>query len=158
MSSLDSQSLFSSGPCEIVPGPWDRKTIRRGVAGLDGELVLDLGKEPAKRLKIGAISKAPGLLHIPYWVVRIALLQSLEKTFRRYRRHYHPRFRDALEMRRGIRAMKCWEVFGVGYDIFFYSTDMCSFSANRIMLHPHRITDGVEQFHGNIKAIPGKRI
>ncbi len=44
MSSLDSQSLFSSGPCEIVPGPWNRKTIRRGVAGLDGELVLDLGR------------------------------------------------------------------------------------------------------------------
>jgi hypothetical protein len=66
--------------------------------------------------------------------------------------------RDALEMGRGIRAMKCWEVSGVGYDIFFYSTDMCSFSANRIMLHPHRITDVVEQFHGNIKAIPGKRI
>ena len=42
-STLDGKNLFSSGPCEIRPEHWERKTIQRGFPGIDGELVLDLG-------------------------------------------------------------------------------------------------------------------
>ena len=42
--SLGGESLFSSGPGEVTPGPWLRETIRRGFAGLDGELAMDLGR------------------------------------------------------------------------------------------------------------------
>ena len=42
-STLDGEGLFSSGPCEIRPGHWERKTLRRGFPGIDGELVLDFG-------------------------------------------------------------------------------------------------------------------
>ena len=41
---IDDVDLFSSGPSEIVPGSWARKTIHRGLVGLDGEVVVDLGK------------------------------------------------------------------------------------------------------------------
>jgi hypothetical protein len=43
MSTLDAIDLFGSGPHAFRPGPWERGTVRRGFAGLDGELVLDLG-------------------------------------------------------------------------------------------------------------------
>ncbi|MCD4823587.1 MAG: hypothetical protein K8S55_03200 [Phycisphaerae bacterium] len=56
MTSLDSQSLFSSGPCEITPGPWERQTVRRGFVGLDGELVFDLGKRSRTVVQTGRLS------------------------------------------------------------------------------------------------------
>ncbi len=43
MSSLDGQDLFDSGPHEIQPVGWQRALARRAFAGLDGELLLDLG-------------------------------------------------------------------------------------------------------------------
>ena len=43
MSSLDSQNIFGSGPHSIQPGSWQRAQDRRGFAGLDGELILDMG-------------------------------------------------------------------------------------------------------------------
>ncbi len=43
MSSFDGQNLFDSGPYSIRPDAWERQLQRRGFAGLDGELVLDLG-------------------------------------------------------------------------------------------------------------------
>ena len=43
MSSLDGQDLFGSGPHEIQLVGWQRALARRAFAGLDGELVLDLG-------------------------------------------------------------------------------------------------------------------
>lgn len=43
MSSFDGQNLFDSGPHSIRPDAWERQLQRRGFAGIDGELVLDLG-------------------------------------------------------------------------------------------------------------------
>jgi hypothetical protein len=43
MSSLDEHDLFGSGPHAFRLGAWERARARRGFAGLDGELVLDLG-------------------------------------------------------------------------------------------------------------------
>jgi hypothetical protein len=42
--SLEGESLFSSGPSNVTPGAWPRQSIRRGFAGLDGELAMDLGR------------------------------------------------------------------------------------------------------------------
>lgn len=43
MSTYAGIDLFASGPHHFAPGPWERCLQRRGFAGLDGELVLDLG-------------------------------------------------------------------------------------------------------------------
>ncbi len=43
MSSLDGLNLFGSGPMSLRPDAWERQLQRRGFAGLDGELVIDLG-------------------------------------------------------------------------------------------------------------------
>lgn len=43
MSSLDGVDMFGSGPHAFRTGPWERAMVRRGFAGLHGELVLDLG-------------------------------------------------------------------------------------------------------------------
>ena len=43
MSLLDGNDLFGSGPHTITPGPWERALQRRGFAGVDGELVLNMG-------------------------------------------------------------------------------------------------------------------
>jgi hypothetical protein len=44
MSSFAGQNLFASGPHEFRFGAWERATQRRSFAGVDGELVLDLGR------------------------------------------------------------------------------------------------------------------
>ena len=43
MSALDGQDIFASGPSEVRPGAWERSLLRRGLAGVNGELVIDLG-------------------------------------------------------------------------------------------------------------------
>jgi len=43
MSSLDGTDLFGGGPHAFRLGAWQRAMDRRGFAGLDGELVVDLG-------------------------------------------------------------------------------------------------------------------
>ncbi len=43
MSSFNGQDLFGSGPHSIRPGAWERQLQRRGFAGVDGELLLDMG-------------------------------------------------------------------------------------------------------------------
>jgi len=43
MSSLDGQDLFGSGPHAVRSTSWQRSVQRRGFAGLDGELILDMG-------------------------------------------------------------------------------------------------------------------
>lgn len=86
---LDGEALFSSGPCEVTPGPWQRDMVRRSFAGLDGEFALDLGKrsrtiEQTGRLQalsvaaldvlIDAVNvKADGQLH--------ALITGLGQTY-----------------------------------------------------------------------------
>jgi len=43
MSTFGGEDLFGSGPNSIRPCAWERQLQRRGFAGIDGELVLDLG-------------------------------------------------------------------------------------------------------------------
>ena len=43
MMTLDGQDLFSSGPCTLQAGPWQRNVERRSMAGLDGEMIVDMG-------------------------------------------------------------------------------------------------------------------
>lgn len=43
MSRLDDLDLFGSGPHRLRMGTWTRAGVRRGFAGLDGEMVLDAG-------------------------------------------------------------------------------------------------------------------
>ena len=43
MSLLDGYDLFGSGPHTIRPEGWGRAIARRAFAGVDGELILDLG-------------------------------------------------------------------------------------------------------------------
>ena len=43
MSSFAGENLFASGPHAFGFGPWERSTHRRGFAGVNGEVVLDLG-------------------------------------------------------------------------------------------------------------------
>lgn len=43
MSSFAGANLFASGPHAFSFGPWERSTQRRGFAGVNGEVVLDLG-------------------------------------------------------------------------------------------------------------------
>jgi len=43
MSSLDQQDLFGSGPHTILVAAPQRQLARRSFAGLDGEMVLDMG-------------------------------------------------------------------------------------------------------------------
>lgn len=55
MISLDSRPLFSSGPCELIPGPTQRQIIRRGLPGLDGEVIQDLGKRSRPMRQTGRL-------------------------------------------------------------------------------------------------------
>lgn len=44
LTSFDGQELFASGPHSFQPGSWQRGLIRRSFAGVDDELLLDLGR------------------------------------------------------------------------------------------------------------------
>lgn len=55
MSTLDGQEVFSSGPHAFRPGSWERATVRRGFAGLRGELLLDLGLRSRVILQTGRL-------------------------------------------------------------------------------------------------------
>ena len=43
MSSLGGAALFASGPHEFRTGAWERRFIRRSMAGACGEMIMDLG-------------------------------------------------------------------------------------------------------------------
>ncbi len=43
MITLDGENLFGTGPHTIVPASWRRATDRRAFAGLDGEIIVDMG-------------------------------------------------------------------------------------------------------------------
>ncbi len=43
MSSFAGENLFASGPHAFGFEPWERTTQRRGFAGVNGEIVLDMG-------------------------------------------------------------------------------------------------------------------
>jgi len=55
MSSYAGDDLFGSGPHQFLFGPWARSTLRRGFAGLDGELVLDLGRRSRQISQTGRL-------------------------------------------------------------------------------------------------------
>jgi len=55
MSTLDGQDVFAAGPHSIRPGAWERQIVRRGLAGLDGELVLDLGLRSRQIIQTGRL-------------------------------------------------------------------------------------------------------
>jgi hypothetical protein len=55
MSSLDGSDLFGSGPHSFQPGGWERSLQRRGLAGLDGEVVLDRGLRSRQILQTGRL-------------------------------------------------------------------------------------------------------
>ena len=58
MTTLDGLSLFASGPCRITAGSWQRATQRRGFAGLDGELMLDMGLRSREITQTGRLQAA----------------------------------------------------------------------------------------------------
>jgi len=55
MSSYAGSDLFGSGPHGFRLGPWQRSTQRRGFAGVDGELVLDLGRRSRRISQAGRL-------------------------------------------------------------------------------------------------------
>ncbi len=55
MSSLDGQNLFASGPHTLRPAAWERSLDRRGFAGVDGELVLDMGLRSRPLIQTGRL-------------------------------------------------------------------------------------------------------
>jgi len=61
MSTLDQQDLFGSGPHTILVGSVQRQLARRGFAGLNGEMILDMGlrtREITQRGRLQAQSAA----------------------------------------------------------------------------------------------------
>ena len=58
MSSLGGQNLFGSGPHTIRPGSWQRSVQHRGFAGVNGELVLDMGLRSRLVLQDGRLQAA----------------------------------------------------------------------------------------------------
>ena len=58
MTTLDGQQLFASGPCRVTAGSWQRQAERRGFAGLDGELVLDMGRRGREVIQQGRLQAA----------------------------------------------------------------------------------------------------
>ncbi len=55
MSSYDGENLFASGPHAFVLGPWRRQSHRRGFAGIDGEVVLDMGLRSRRITQTGRL-------------------------------------------------------------------------------------------------------
>ena len=55
MSSYNGQDLFSSGPQSFRLGPWRRSLQRRGFAGVDGEMILDLGLRSRRIFQTGRL-------------------------------------------------------------------------------------------------------
>ncbi len=55
MSSYNGQDLFSAGPHSFRLGPWRRSLQRRGFAGVNGEMVLDLGLRSRRVFQTGRL-------------------------------------------------------------------------------------------------------
>jgi hypothetical protein len=55
MSSYAGEDLFGSGPHAIRFGPWQRQLQRRGFAGVDGEMILDLGLRSRRIVQAGRL-------------------------------------------------------------------------------------------------------
>ena len=55
MSSYAGENLFASGPHAFVFGPWERSMQRRGFAGVNGEVVLDMGMRSRQITQTGRL-------------------------------------------------------------------------------------------------------
>ena len=55
MTTYGGTPLFSSGPCDLTPGAWPRQVQRRGLAGTDGELLLDGGRRSRTLVQTGRL-------------------------------------------------------------------------------------------------------
>ncbi len=55
---LDGEAIFASGPHTLQIGPWQRKHLRRGFPGLDGELTVDLGRRGRTLTQSGRLQAA----------------------------------------------------------------------------------------------------
>jgi len=55
VSTLDGQNIFNSGPHTIRLGSWQRQLDRRGFAGLDGELIVDMGLRSRQIIQEGRL-------------------------------------------------------------------------------------------------------
>jgi len=67
MSTLNGQDLFGSGPHTIRAGNWPRSQQRRGFPGIDGEVVIDMGRrartiEQTGRLQASTASELATLI------------------------------------------------------------------------------------------------
>ena len=62
MSSLDGNSIFSSGPHSFRPMAWQRQLQRRSFPGLDGELVLDMGMRSRRIAQQGRLQASSASL------------------------------------------------------------------------------------------------
>lgn len=64
MSTLDGLDLFSSGPNDVVAGSWARSLQRRSFAGVNGELILDLGLRCRNIVQSGRLqASSAAMLH-----------------------------------------------------------------------------------------------
>ena len=55
MTLLDDVNIFASGPSEVRTGSIERETQRRSFPGVDGELVLDLGRRSRRIYQRGRL-------------------------------------------------------------------------------------------------------
>ena len=55
MTTIDAQALFASGPHSLRPGTPQRRIVRRGLPGLDGELALDMGLRSRRLVHTGRL-------------------------------------------------------------------------------------------------------
>lgn len=55
MSSLDGVDLFGSGPHGLRTLAWERCQVRRGFAGIDGEMVIDMGARSRRIVQTGRL-------------------------------------------------------------------------------------------------------
>jgi hypothetical protein len=75
MMTLDGLDLFSSGPCELIAGSWQRELLRRGLPGVDGEVVLDLGARGRSLRQTGRL-QAVGAAELGAMADAIACVQD----------------------------------------------------------------------------------
>ena len=55
MVKIDSQAIFGDSPAELEPQSWVREKLTKTFPGLDGELIIDLGKRSRKIIQTGKL-------------------------------------------------------------------------------------------------------
>jgi hypothetical protein len=75
MSSLDGVDIFGSGPHAFRTLAWERSQVRRGFAGVDGEMVVDLGVRSRRIVQTGRLC-APTAAAMNTIIAQIESLQD----------------------------------------------------------------------------------